>query len=223
MAMFVIIESSCQKNGENNNPNNPIETGNLTDIDGNVYKTIKIGSQWWMAENLKVTKYRNGDPIPNVTVNVSWAALTSGAYCWYNNDATTNKVTYGGLYNWYAVIDKRIIAPTGWHIPTLAEFTTLVNYLGGAVGGKLKETGSTHWASPNTGATNESGYTALPGGLRGINGKFYSILEFGYWWSTSEFNANNAHSSHYLYSTGSNSSGGNYQKYYGFSVRCIKD
>ncbi len=102
----------------------------VTDIDGNVYRTVKIGTQVWMAENLKTTKYRNGDPIANVTNGASWKALTTGAYCWYNNDAE-NKVTYGGLYNWFVVADSRKIAPTGWHVPTDAEWTVLTDFLGG--------------------------------------------------------------------------------------------
>jgi uncharacterized protein (TIGR02145 family) len=142
-----------------------VETNTVTDIDGNIYHTVTIGTQVWMVENLKTTKYRNGDPIPNVTGN-AWAALTTGAYCWYNNDAATYKATYGALYNWYAVADSRNIAPTGWHVPTDAEWTTLTTFLGGesVAGGKLKETGTNHWTSPNTGATNETGFTALPGG-----------------------------------------------------------
>jgi len=143
------------------------ETGSVTDIDGNVYQTVKIGNQWWMMENLKVTSYRNGEAIPNVTDTTEWYNLTTGAYCYYDNDAY-NTTIYGRLYNWYSINDSRSIAPTGWHVPTDEEWTTVINYLGGesVAGGKLKENGTTHWTSPNNGATNESGFSALPGGYR---------------------------------------------------------
>lgn len=149
----------------------------VTDYDGNVYQTVLIGDQCWMMENLKVTHYRNGDPIPHVTDGVTWGNLTSGAYCNYNNDEG-NVATYGRLYNWYAVDDSRNIAPAGWHVPSDAEWQTLVDYLGGdaVAGGKMKEAGTTHWASPNTGATNESGFTALPGG--GPRPRWY-LLHYG--------------------------------------------
>ena len=139
-----------------------------------------------MAENLKTTKYRNSDPIPNVTVNTSWAGLTTGAYCWYNNDASTYKV-YGVLYNWNAVADSRNIAPVGWHVATDAEWTTLTTYLGGGVvaGGKLKEAGTAHWSTPNNDATNSSGFAALPGGYRDFfDGTFGNVGYNGYWWSS---------------------------------------
>ena len=105
----------------------------VTDIDGNVYHTVTIGTQTWMVENLKTTKYRNGNPINNITDNANWAAFSMGAYCWYNNDAATYKETYGALYNWYAVADGRNIAPLGWHIPSDSEFLTLRIFVGGKV------------------------------------------------------------------------------------------
>ncbi|MCB9001260.1 MAG: fibrobacter succinogenes major paralogous domain-containing protein [Bacteroidales bacterium] len=161
--------------------------GTVTDIDGNTYITVTIGNQVWMAENLKTTHYNDGTAIPNVTDGNEWAALTTGAYCWYSN-ATAYKDTYGALYNWYAVNTGKL-APTGWHVATDAEWTTLTTYLGGesVAGGKLKETDTTHWASPNTGATNETGFTALPGGYRGRGGAFGGIGGYGYWWSATEF------------------------------------
>jgi uncharacterized protein (TIGR02145 family) len=190
----------------------------VTDIEGNVYKTIQIGTQTWMAENLKTTKYRNGDPITNVTAIMDWNDLTTGAYCWYNNDIS-NKATYGALYNWYAVTDSRNIAPSGWHVPTNDEMHTLMNYLGGLVaeGGKLKETGTTHWASPNNGASNETGFTALPGG--GLLATSFDGIEFsGRWWFSTQYLSYS-----YLYMSSVDgylliASGGN-----GFSVRCVKD
>jgi len=165
--------------------------GTMTDQNGNTYKTITIGTQTWMAENLRVTKYRNGDPIPNVTDNAAWVALTTGAYCSYGNTANKDDIaSYGRLYNWYAASDSRNIAPLGWHVPTDADWTTLTTYLGGeaVAGDKMKETGTTHWTSPNTSATNESGFTALPSGIRWgfyAPGEAFGRLGYGgYWWSS---------------------------------------
>jgi len=154
-----------------------------TDADGNNYTVVTIGTQTWMAENLKTTKYRNGDPILNVTENTSWNSLTTGAYCWYDNDATTYKNTYGALYNWFAVNTGKL-APIGWHVPTDAEWTALTDYFGGetVAGDKLKETGINNWISTNSVVTNESGFTALPGGMRG--GSDYFRGKIGYWWSS---------------------------------------
>lgn len=154
----------------------------VIDIDGNVYQIVTIGTQVWMAENLKVTHYRNGDVIPNVTDGPTWAGLTTGAYCEYDNNVAS-VATYGRLYNWYAAVDTRNIAPDGWHVPSDEEWKQLETYLGMSQaeadaiglrgsdeGGMLKETGTSHWDSPNTGATNESGFTALPGGHRRYGG-----------------------------------------------------
>jgi uncharacterized protein (TIGR02145 family) len=145
-----------------------LQTGTVTDIDGNVYKTVKIGDQWWMAENLKVTHYRNGATIPNITDSASWNNLTTEAFCNYNNDEN-NVATYGRLYNWFAVNDLRNIAPEGWHVASLAEWQTLVYHHLGPIetaGIKMREASTTHWLSDDYGATNESGFTALPGGFR---------------------------------------------------------
>jgi len=198
-------------------------TGTVTDYDGNVYHTITIGTQVWMVENLKVTHYRNGDPIPNVTDSSAWGNLTTGAYCNYNNDVN-NVTTYGRLYNWFTVSDSRNIAPTGWHVPTDAEWTTLTTYLGGesVAGGKLKETGTTHWASPNTGATNETGFTALPGGYRFPIGSFDLIGVYGFLWSSTEINSTGAWE-RYLPFDGSDLSRTSDSKNYGNSIRCLKD
>lgn len=138
----------------------------VTDIDGNNYNTLTIGTQVWMAENLKVTRYRNGDPVLHITDGSTWDQLTMGAYCNYNNEII-NANTYGRLYNGYTVLDNRGICPAGWHVPGNNEFTELQTAIGsGANGGKLKESGTVHWISPNTGATNETGFTGLPGGQR---------------------------------------------------------
>jgi uncharacterized protein (TIGR02145 family) len=199
---------------------NPTLTyGLVTDIEGNVYKTIQIGTQTWMAENLKTTKYRNGDPIPHLTDNSALNILNPGAYFWYNNDIT-NRATYGALYNWYAATDGRNIAPAGWHVPTDGEVLTLMNYLGGGAvaGGKLKESGTTHWASPNIGATNESGFTALPGGARSGT-SFYSINGSAYLWSSSQPIV----WYWYMYSGDWNLYRDNGSESDGYSVRCVKN
>ena len=144
-----------------------IPTPTVTDRDGNSYNTVTIGSQTWMTENLRVTRLNDNTPIQLVTSNSSWASMTTPAYCWYNNDEAANKNIYGGLYNWYAVNTGKL-CPSGWHVPSHQEFTVLRDYLGGATaaGGKLKEVGLTHWKSPNTGATDSSGFTAVPSGTR---------------------------------------------------------
>ncbi|MDO9549310.1 MAG: FISUMP domain-containing protein, partial [Candidatus Marinimicrobia bacterium] len=197
--------------------------GTVTDIDGNIYKTIKIGTQIWMAENLKVTHYRNGDAIPNVTDDTQWGDLTTEAYCNYDNDAN-NATTYGRLYNWYAVSDSRNIAPTGWHVPSDAEWQTLVDYLGGdaVAGGKMKEAGTMHWNSPNTGATNESGFSALPGGYRSIIGQYNYVGYVGFWLSATEYSSSSAWYRHLSYYYSDVGRYGNY-KQDGFSVRCVRD
>ncbi|HZV69689.1 MAG TPA: FISUMP domain-containing protein [Saprospiraceae bacterium] len=158
------------------------------------YASVGICCQSWMTKNLDVTTYRNGDPIPKVTTNSAWAVLTTGAYCYYNNDSTTYAATYGKLYNWYAVNDPRGLAPEGWHIPTDFEWTTLGNCLGGnsIAGGLMKEAGTVHWTSPNTGATNLSGFTGLPAGFRDNSGFFNAISTTGVWWSSIGLNASSA-------------------------------
>ena len=211
--------------GENcSDYSNEISYGTVTDIDGNVYQTILIGDQEWMMENLKVTHYRNGEPISNLTNNNDWTNTTSGAYCYYNNDPD-NADTYGALYNWYAVDDSRNIAPTGWHVPTDDDWQELIDYLGGSgvAGGKMKETGTTHWNIPNTGATNESGFTALPGGCRGSSlGNFSNIGDSAFFWSSTESNSNGAWD-RLLYYHYSGVNRYNNSKNYGFSIRCLRD
>ncbi|MBN2814552.1 MAG: fibrobacter succinogenes major paralogous domain-containing protein [Bacteroidales bacterium] len=152
--------------------NNSKSYGTMTDPDGNVYKTITIGTQTWMAENLRTTKFRDGSDIPNVAFGL-WCTGKEEAYCSYNNTVDPVSIaTYGRLYSWYTVTSSRSIAPAGWHVPSAAEWTTLINYLGGesVAGGKMKETTTNHWITPNAGATNESGFTGLPTGRRGSNG-----------------------------------------------------
>ncbi len=192
---------------------------------GTATPVLTICCQSWMTKNLDVATYRNGDPIPKVTANAAWAALTTGAYCYYNNDSATYAATYGKLYNWYAVNDPRGLAPEGWHIPTDFEWTTLENCLGGAAvaGGAMKETGTTHWTTPNTGATNISGWAGLPDGDRNnVNGAFGNVGGFGFWWSSSEYNTALAWTRYLVYDDGIINRF-NDLKGSGFSVRCLRD
>jgi uncharacterized protein (TIGR02145 family) len=197
----------------------------LADIDGNIYQIVSIGTQVWMKENLKVTKYRNGNII-GTTFPASLNILneTAPKYQWAYFGDESIVATYGRLYTWYAITDSRGICPTGWHVPSDNEWTTLTNYLGSesTAGGRLKETGYIHWVTPNTGATNESGFTALPGGYRTANGNFVYIDYCAIWWSATEYNILNGwyryldNTSTIVYINGSNKSDG-------YSVRCIKD
>ena len=232
LVFFLILTNSCKKKEEeidsiNFNPS--ITYGSLTDQDGNTYKTVTIGAQVWMAENLKTTKYRNGEPIPNVADNTQWENLTTGAYCTYDNDLKKLN-TYGHLYNWYTVNDTRNIAPEGWHVASDSEWTTLNNYLGGGIkaGDKLKEIGTTHWLSSSS-ETNESGFTALPGGFRnnmsfaGIKllYHFSDIGTDGYWWSSTESQSTGAIIRFFAYDNSLLTL--SFLKHYGCSVRCVKD
>ncbi len=187
--------------------------------------SVTIGTQIWGTKNLDVSRYRNGDIIPQVTDPIQWASLTTGAWCYYNNDPA-NDAIYGKLYNWYAVNDPRGLAPQGWHVPTDAEWTTLTNFLGGeaVAGGKMKSTGTQYWVSPNTGATNSSGWTGLPGGARNYDGSsFNSIGNYGNWWSYTEDNTTyNAWVRFLGYNYG-NVYSHKYPKTTGFSVRCLRD
>ena len=200
---------------------------NITDIEGNSYKTVYIGTQKWMGENLKTSKYNDGTTIPNITDNTQWQNNTTGAWAYYNNDAANN-VKYGKLYNWYAVSKttngNKNVCPTGWHVPTDAEWTVLTDYLGGknVAGGKLKEVGTTNWNSPNTEANNVSLFTGLPGGYRFFLGSYGGIGNVGHWWSSSEGNTNNAWD-RTLYGLNGSAGRGYDGKEYGFSVRCLRD
>ncbi len=197
-------------------------TATVTDIDGNVYNTVTIGTQIWMKENLKVTKYRNGDAIGTTTSSIS--GETTPKYQWAYNGNESNAATYGRLYTWYAVTDSRAVCPTGWHVPTNAEWTTLEDYLGGSsvAGGKMKEAGTTHWDSPNTSADNSSGFTALPGGSRFSDDSFSYMGYYGYWWSATEGSAAGAWTYGLYYSIGYVNHD-SIDKYRGLSVRCVRD
>jgi uncharacterized protein (TIGR02145 family) len=224
----IIIAASCKKNDVNGNggstglPPKPIDSLRIvTDIDGNVYDTIKIGTQVWLQEGLKATHYRDGSAIPMVMSDSAWGKLTTGAYCVYNND-TSNINVYGRLYNWYAITNPSNICPVGWHIPTDSEWVVLINYLGGdsIAGAALKSTAS--WSLPNTNATNSSGFNGLATGYRYYNGGFADMGVLGIFWTSSSYNSNAA-----WYETL------NYRnaelvpdiilKQAGFSCRCVKD
>ena len=196
-----------------------------TDIDGNVYNTVTIGAQVWMKENLKTTKYRNGDAIGTTSpATLDISGETSPKYQWAYDGNESNAAVYGRLYTWYAATDSRGLCPTGWHVPTDAEWTTLTDYLGGeaVAGGKIKEAGTAHWNSPNTGADNSSGFTALPGGVRFISGKFANVGYDGFWWSATEDSAATAWLRNLNY-TFNNAVLSYDRKSFGFSVRCVKD
>lgn len=196
-----------------------------TDIDGNTYNTVQIGTQVWMSENLKTSRYRNGGSIPYVVGNTEWQALNTGAWSYYNHDEANNAV-YGKFYNWYTT-QGDTLCPTGWHVPNDEDWTNLTTYLGGqsVAGGKMKSTGTAYWNDPNTGATNESGFSALPGGYRYNAGVFFSIGYGAFFWSATasgiyDFNASNR----FLYVNGVTvNSGFQESKSNGASVRCLKD
>jgi uncharacterized protein (TIGR02145 family) len=202
----------------------------MKDQEGNIYKTIQVGSQTWMAENLKAVTYLNGDSIVNITNNATWAGMGIGAYS-YNNNNASNNCPYGKLYNWFAVNDNRKLCPSGWHVPSDLEWNSLISVLDGSfnptaigiqstlAGNKMKSTGIQFWVSPNSGANNESGFSALPGGYRKADGIYASLRTEGYWWTSSAFDNDNALRrgiSNFLFRDSAN-------KKIGFSVRCVKD
>ena len=231
ISLSAIIATSCKKSddgsliGKTSAIFNTTKTySTMTDQDGNVYKTITIGSQTWMAENLRTTKYNDGTPIPNVSDSIAWTSLLSGAYCNYKNTSDIDFIaTYGRLYNWYTINTGKL-APQGWHVPSWDDYNTLITYLGGSTiaGGKLKETGITHWANSNTGATNESGFTTLPSGYRGSLG--YVFVSQGrvacFWTSYSDGNGPYVLGLSYDYETALPFT---FFKYFGLSVRLIKN
>ena len=195
----------------------------VTDIDGNIYNTVKIGIQEWTTENLKVEHYRNGDVISHIQNTEEWNQRILGSWCYYENELLYGE-TYGKLYNYYAVNDPRGLAPEGWHIPNEDEWTKLTDFLGGKniAGIELKTTSTTLWKSPNLGATNKSKFSALPGGGRFNNGEFTSVGELSGFWSSSEGHSNLAWL-RYLYYSHSVVTTNYVFKTFGLSVRCIKD
>ena len=222
-------ETTTPNNTGNNSTQNPTSGygPNITDVEGNSYKTVYIGTQTWMAENLKTSKYSDGTMIPNITDNTQWKNDSSGAWCYYNNDVANN-AKYGKLYNWYAVSKtsngNKNVCPTGWHVPSDNEWTVLTGYLGGEsiAGGKLKEVGTTSWNSPNTDAKNTSLFSALSCGYRDGNGVYDEIGHICGWWCSTESDTDDA------WKRGLDSGSGSAYRYdndkvNGSSVRCLKD
>jgi uncharacterized protein (TIGR02145 family) len=196
----------------------------VMDASGHTYHTMKIGDQFWFTENLRTTKYADSSDINFITDNAQWDGLLTGAYCWFENNNIYDQ-PHGKLYNWYAVNDDRKLCPSGWRVPSVMDYNILIDFLGGSdiAGGKLKQEGVNTWVAPNTGATNESGFTAVASGSRGFNGAF-STATFGYlagFWSTNTVSGTEAS----ILSLGTNSDNTDIvaiQKRYGFQVRCIK-
>jgi len=194
-----------------------LAAGQVMDPDGNIYNSVTIGNQVWMAENLKTTKYNDGTDIP------LRGDIDSPYYCWYDEDSATYAGTYGALYNWHAVGTGNL-CPAGWHVPEIGEWAELVNFLGGGTeGGKLKEVGTTHWESPNTGATDDYGFTALPGGKFSGTSSRELGQRANFWSSTGDASSSGLGEFRLLYHDSSSFGLGNARKYYGFSVRCLKD
>jgi uncharacterized protein (TIGR02145 family) len=215
LVLILLLLPSCKKEKE--------DDGSIKDFDGNNYTSVVIGTQTWMVENLKTTHFKDGSEIPLKTNNTDWGNLSSPGYCWYNNDESSNKSTSGAMYNWYTV-NTGNLCPSGWHVPIKEEWDLLSTYLGGdnSAGGKLKEIGTTHWRSPNLGATNESGFTGLPGGQRDDKGTFLFLGMNGFWWTNTLSYSGWAYSRELDYDY-SNFFSFNDKIKFGFSVRCIKD
>jgi uncharacterized protein (TIGR02145 family) len=215
LGVLVIFVISCRKDEKNPDP--------VTDIEGNIYKTVKVGTQVWIAENLKTARYNDGTDIPLITDSTMWRNLLAPGYCWYNNDETTYKDPYGAIYNGYAVSNGQL-CPVGWHVPEREEWKKLWEFLGDSIsgGGKLKEAGTIHWRTPNKGANNSSGFTALAAGIRYFEGTFSSVLCYTSIWSATETGTNDQWYVGLYYGDASVIMDHRSKKH-GFSVRCIKD
>jgi uncharacterized protein (TIGR02145 family) len=213
--VFALFSTGCKKGDKSPGP--------LSDLEGNIYKTVKIGNQVWMAENLKTSILNDGTDIPLITDSASWGNLTTPGYCWYANDAASFKDTYGALYNGYTVITGKL-CPAGWHVPEKEEWQVLSEFLGDSLkgGGNLKEAGTAHWLSPNKGADNSSGFTAVGAGLRYFEGTFVSVLSYTSIWSATGI-ANDDEWYIGLYFNDAAFITDHRNKRHGFSVRCLKD
>lgn len=201
----------------------PVDDNALRDVDGNVYKTVKIGNQIWMAENLKTTKLRDGTAIQNITTDDQWKALETAAFCWFDNN-DNNKNTYGALYNWHCVKTNKI-CPLGWHVPTYAEYTTLMEQVGGRTeaGGKLKEAGTANWFPPNTNATNEVGFNGLPSGYRQVHGPFKDLGKIAVFWTSTPYRSYDSYSVRLDFNLKEMGTSSNGDNKHGYSIRCVKD
>lgn len=217
MASLLATLNGCTKEDENLSVDPPM-AGTVSDADGNAYDTVRIGTQTWMVQNLRTTKYNDGTDIPAATASTDWPNVITPCYCWYDNDAI-DKNTYGAIYNWY-VVNTGKLAPTGWHIPTMAEFELLRNYLGGLTVGepKMMEAGTLHWTVNAAQVTNSSGFTALPGGYRWSS--FIGKGTMACWWTSM---TNGSSSAWYKSLAGYMLSSNSATKSYGMSVRCIKN
>jgi len=220
--LIVVLTHSCKKT--------PLETGTVTDIDGNVYKTVKIGNQWWMSENLRTTHYKDGTAIPGITEPAGWvlagsdtAAANTGAYCWYGNDSVTYGIPYAALYNWYAASSGKL-APSGWHVPTDADWSALTHARGGdECGGTLKDGTVVYWKTPDVSATNETGFSALGGGYRdAVHGLYNEVKLSAFFWTSSDSVASRGWSRKLVY-TDYLVHRQTIAKGAGLSIRCIKD
>jgi uncharacterized protein (TIGR02145 family) len=196
----------------------------VADYDGNIYDTVVIGPHSWLKQNLRVTHYNDGTPIPNVTDSAQWENLATGARCYYQNDSLAIDSVYGPLYNWYAANNSVNICPSGWHVSSNAEWQETEAYLGSLyiAGGKMKESGNLHWLSPNTGATNSTGYTGLPGGARLPASGYQFLHENGVWWTSTTYNPASAWGV-YMYYLSPGTEHDPWPKKAGLSIRCIKD
>lgn len=226
IAISLLIIVSCGKKNQTTQSNNSSQTtSTVTDIDGNVYPTITIGTQTWMAKNLNVTKYRTGEIIPHVTDMNQWQTQTTSAYCNYEN-IETNSILNGKLYNWYAIKDGKNIAPIGWHVANQNDWLILSAYLGGSqvAGKKLKETGTAHWEAPNSG-TNDVGFNGLGSGIRNFNysDQFEGIKEYTFWWGDPDVNMSSWALGYGATASHDTLIGGVLTKQAGLSVRCVKD
>jgi uncharacterized protein (TIGR02145 family) len=204
----------------------------IRDIDGNVYTSVLIGDQIWMVENLQTTKFNDGSPIPHITDSAEWRNNNTPAYCWYDNKKIEYQYPYGALYNWYAVNTNKL-CPTGWHVPSAKDWSDLSDFLGGQAiaGSQLKEVGTKHWCEPNSDATNQTGFTAVPGGTRSSTGEFFARGYFygysdcgvyGDWWTSTEDFSDMAIGKN-LAANSSELTTSYTFKGTGYSVRCIKD
>lgn len=228
IGLFVLLLSGCKKSETTSDI--VIPYGTVSDLEGNAYKTVTIGSQTWMAENLRSIKLTDGKSISYVTDNSAWSNLTSPGYSYYSNDSTSYKAKNGALYNWYTVQTNKL-CPTGWHVPSDAEWTTLATSLGidSLAGGKLKATGSLDWYVPNLHATNATGFSALPCGYRTYNGFYNNIGYSGNWWSSTEYTTSDARFFYlrfdkgFAYDNKTTTGKNSVEKLYGLSVRCVKN
>jgi len=216
LTILIILIFGCKKEGEK--PPDPV-----TDIEGNTYNTVRIGLQIWMAENLKTTKFNDGTPIEPVADSITWRNLITPGYCMYNKNDTAFKRTYGLLYNGYTA-DSGKVCPTGWHLPEIEEWEKLSDFLADSIntGGKLKEAGTSHWKTPNIGATNSTGFTALPAGIRYFEGSFTAIFYYTAYWSAT-YSGTNDEGYSSLYYGDAKVKIGYVSKKHGFSIRCVKD